>query len=72
MISNKQYPQIKTGILIGSLLFGLSFVICAVILSHTIIRVKGQGQTISVTGAAFKPIVSDLSFWRRRPKLLGV
>jgi hypothetical protein len=63
MISNQYYGRTKSGILISSIVIGLSFIFCAVILSHTVVRIKGQGQTISVTGAAFKPIVSDFALW---------
>jgi hypothetical protein len=64
MISNQQLPRQKTGLVFGSLIIGLSFIVCAALLGHTIVEVRGRGQTISVTGAAFKPIVSDYALWK--------
>ena len=46
-----------------ALILGAALIISAVIVSITIVNVKGFGQTISVTGAAYKPIRSDLAVW---------
>ncbi len=41
----------------------VALILCALIIRSTIIKVKGFGQTLSVTGAAFKPITSDFAIW---------
>ena len=45
------------------IIIGLALITCAVIVRNTIISVKGLGQTVQVTGAAFKPITSDFAIW---------
>jgi hypothetical protein len=44
-------------------IIGLSLIIGTIIVSSAIIKIRGYGQTISVTGAAFKPITSDYAMW---------
>ena len=51
------------GIITSSVVIGISLVVCSLLIGSTITKVKGMGQTIRVTGAAFKPIVSDLAVW---------
>ncbi|HSG98650.1 MAG TPA: SIMPL domain-containing protein [candidate division Zixibacteria bacterium] len=53
----------STGLITASAVISLSLIICAVIGARTIIQVKTQGQSISVTGAAFKPIRSNFAVW---------
>lgn len=50
-------------LIIASLVIGVSLIVCAVLIGSTAIKVKSLGQTISVTGAAYKPIVSDYATW---------
>lgn len=47
----------------ASLMISLALVVCAIIGATTIVIVKGYGRTITVTGAAFKPIRSDFAAW---------
>jgi len=51
------------GLIWPSVILGLSLIVCAMLVGSTLVKVKGQGQTIRVTGAAFKPITSDYSVW---------
>ncbi len=50
-------------IIISSIVIGLTIIICTFTLSSAFVEVKGMGKTISVTGAAFKPITSDYAIW---------
>ncbi len=54
------------GIITASVIIGGAFVICTVLLGSTLVKVKGLGQTIRVTGAAYEPIVSDYALWEGR------
>jgi hypothetical protein len=45
------------------LIIGISLILCAFVVRSTMIKVKGFGSTIQVTGAAFKPITSDFAIW---------
>ncbi|PWB74020.1 hypothetical protein C3F09_04430, partial [candidate division GN15 bacterium] len=45
------------------IIIGLALILCAFIVRNTIISVKRAGQTVQVTGAAFKPITSDFAIW---------
>ncbi len=45
------------------IIVGLALILCAFIIRNTIISVKRAGQTVQVTGAAFKPITSDYAIW---------
>jgi len=47
----------------ASVILGIALVVCTVIASKTFVRVKGFGQTIRVTGAAYKAIQSDYAIW---------
>lgn len=53
----------STGLITASAIASLALIICAAIGARTIIHVKTQGQSISVTGAAFKPIRSNFAIW---------
>ena len=53
----------KTQYLIASMTIGAALIVCALIVSHTALKVKSLGQSISVTGAAFKPITSNYGIW---------
>lgn len=46
------------------IILGLALIICAIIASYTALSVKSQGQTIKVTGSAYKPIRSNLAVWK--------
>ena len=48
----------------AAIIFSIALIICAVILSSTFVKVKGMGNQITVTGAAYKPIVSDYAIWK--------
>ena len=50
-------------IIVSSVVIGLTIIICTFTLSNAVVEVKGLGKTISVTGAAFKPITSDYAVW---------
>ena len=54
----------RGAIFLAAIIFGIAMIICAVILSSTFVRVKGMGNQIAVTGAAYKPIVSDYAIWK--------
>jgi len=54
------------GLVIASIIIGAAAIICALFLGSTLVKVKGLGQTIRVTGAAYKPIVSDFALWEGR------
>ncbi len=51
------------GIITSSIVIGISLVVCSILIGSTITKVKGMGQTIRVTGAAYKPIISNLAIW---------
>jgi hypothetical protein len=50
-------------VIIGCGLLGLALVISSLVVRSTIVKVKGYGRTIRVTGAAFEPIRSDYAVW---------
>jgi len=50
--------------IVPSIIIGLSLVVCALIGSRTIIKVRGMGQSIRVTGAAVESIRSDYAIWQ--------
>ena len=56
-------PGHSSGLLLPSIILGVTLVVCTLIGSGTLVKVKGFGQTISVTGAAYKPITSDFGVW---------
>jgi hypothetical protein len=47
----------------ASVILSIALIICTILAGRTIVRVKGFGQTITVTGAAYKPIKSDYAIW---------
>jgi hypothetical protein len=53
----------NSGLIAASIIFGFAVIICAIIVRATVIKVKNYGNTLSVTGAAFKPIISDFAIW---------
>ena len=53
----------SNAIIISSLVIGLTIIICTLNLSSAFVKVKGLGKTISVTGAAVKPISSNYAVW---------
>ena len=55
--------QSRSGRPTAAAIIGVALVVCAVIGSMTLVRVKSFGRTIAVTGAAFKPIRSDFASW---------
>lgn len=53
----------QKGWALAAVIFGISLIICAGIIRSTILEVKGYGRTVTVTGAAYKPITSDYAVW---------
>jgi len=51
-------------VFLASIIIGVALVVCTLLVSNTLVKVKGFGQTISVTGAAYKPITSDFGIWQ--------
>ncbi len=47
----------------AALMLGIALIVCAFVVKSALITVKGFGRTISVTGAASKPITSDFALW---------
>jgi hypothetical protein len=45
-------------------IISVALIICTVIGAAALVKVKSYGRTISVTGAAFKSIRSDLAIWQ--------
>jgi len=66
MTGTQAYPKAGSGMVVSSIIIGLSLILCAIIAGSTLVKIKGLGQTISVTGAGFKPIVSDFAVWEGR------
>ncbi len=54
------------GRIVASAIIGLTLIICTLLLGSILVKVKGLGQTIRVTGAAYKPIISDFALWEGR------
>lgn len=63
MTQNDRETGARDGLFMASLILGLSLIVCTVLAGRTFVRVKGFGQTITVTGAAYKPIKSDYAIW---------
>ncbi|MBU8934126.1 MAG: SIMPL domain-containing protein [candidate division Zixibacteria bacterium] len=53
----------RQGLLAASVVIGLAMIVCCLIAAGTAVKVRGMGNTIRVTGAAFQPIQSDLALW---------
>lgn len=51
------------GLVLSSIIIGISLIVCAILLGSAAVKVKSLGQTITVTGAAYKPIMSDYAVW---------
>jgi len=49
----------KKDIIISSIIIGITLLLCVLIISGTLLKIKGFGQMVSVTGSAIKPIKSD-------------
>jgi len=47
----------------ASAILGIVLLICTLIGARTLVKIKGLGNTIRVTGAASKPIKSDYAIW---------
>lgn len=56
---NQKFPQYFWGFT----LLAAAFVIASVVVSNTILKVKSVGNTLTVTGSAKKPIISDYIKW---------
>lgn len=55
---------VKQSCISGAVILGTALVLCAVIGSWTVLEVKNQNQTLTVTGAAYKTITSDYAIWQ--------
>ncbi len=53
----------RNNLIIFGVIIGAALIICAFIGRVTLLKVKAYGNTISVTGAASKPIESNLAIW---------
>ena len=53
----------KNNLIFFGVIIGVALIICAFIGRATLLNVKAYGNTISVTGAASKPIQSNLAIW---------
>ncbi len=51
------------GIIWAAVSLALALIICAMLVGNTLVKVKGFGNTIRVTGAAYKQITSDYAIW---------
>ncbi len=47
----------------AALMLGIALIVSAFVAKSALVTVKGFGRTISVTGAASKPITSDFALW---------
>ncbi len=63
------YSRGSLGIVIGSAVIGAALVVCVLLLSSTAVKIRGMGQTLDVTGAAYKPITSDIAVWEGRVRV---
>ncbi|UCD62906.1 MAG: SIMPL domain-containing protein [Candidatus Zixiibacteriota bacterium] len=52
----------KISIAVASIL-GAALIVSSLIVSRTVLKIKGYNQTITVTGAAYQPIKSDFAVW---------
>lgn len=62
MGENTRYSTRLNLIIAGSIL-AAALIICTLIGAFTLVKVRSLGNTIRVTGAAFKPIKSDYAIW---------
>ena len=63
MTSSGDSKYNSKSIIWASIIMALGLVLCAVVVSTSFMKVKGFGRTITVTGAAYKPITSDYAVW---------
>ena len=62
MNENTHYVTRLNLIIVVSIL-AAALIICTLIGASTLVKVRSLGNTIRVTGAAFKPIKSDYAIW---------
>lgn len=62
-MEKQAYTHHSNGLFMASIIVGLALIVCTVLAGRTVVKVKGFGQQITVTGAAYKPITSDYSIW---------
>lgn len=55
--------QNRSSLVTASVILGVVFIFCTIIAARTLVKIKGLGNTIRVTGAASKPIKSDYAIW---------
>lgn len=53
----------KRSLVAASVVIAIALIVCAMIGAGALVKVKGMGRTISVTGAAYQPIRSDFAIW---------
>ncbi|MCX7835816.1 MAG: SIMPL domain-containing protein [bacterium] len=49
---------------IGMLILGISFIVSAIIIAGALKNIRATSETITVTGSARKPVMSDLIVWK--------
>lgn len=54
----------RAGYVAAALVIGVALIICSLIGARTIIKVRGMGQAIRVTGSAVEAIRSDYAIWQ--------
>lgn len=54
----------RRSLVAASVVIAVALIVCAIIGAGALVKVKGMGRTISVTGAAYQPIRSDYAIWQ--------
>ena len=53
----------RRSLVAASAVLALALIVCTIIGAGALVKVRGMGRTISVTGAAYQPIRSDYAIW---------
>lgn len=62
-MTESRHPTLASGRFAASIVLGIALVVSTFIGTQAFVKVKGFGQTISVTGSASKPIRSNRALW---------
>ncbi len=62
-MSEQPHSVGRSNLIIASSIVAFALIICTIIGATTLVKVKSLGNTIRVTGAAFKSIKSDYAIW---------
>lgn len=65
-MADKNSLSNSRGIVFASVIIAVAIIVSTAIGGYTLHKVKGYGRTISVTGAAFRPIKSNYAIWEGR------